>query len=68
MTPLMRAVANGPAELCLMLADLGADLNLEDRVSDICSNCISVCCCVIVIIMLNLFFELVWKGGVGVGC
>ena len=44
----MLAAANGQWEVCLKLAELGADLNLADRVSETCCNCISVCCCIVV--------------------
>ena len=51
------AALNGRQEVCVKLAELGADLNLEDLVTDSCSNCISVRYCII--IMLT-FFELGW--------
>ena len=53
----MLAAANGQMEVCLKLAELGADLNKADAVSETRCNCISVCCWIIV--MLTLFFELV---------
>ena len=49
----------------MKLAELGVDLNKADQVSEICSNCMSVCCCIIV--MLTLFFELVEQDGLDVG-
>ena len=35
-------------EVCLKLAELGADLNKADGVSETFCNCMSVCCCIIV--------------------
>ena len=54
-------------EVCVKLAELGADLNKADQVRKTCSNGISVCCCIIV--MPTLFVELVgWHDGLDVGC
>ena len=50
----MLAAWEGQCEVCLKLAELGADLNKADRVSETCCNRISVCCCIIVI--LTFFF------------
>ena len=63
----MWAAANGQMEVCSKLAELGADLNKADRVSETCCNCMSVCCCMIVMLTF-FFFELVWQDGLGVGC
>ena len=60
------AAEKGQWEVCLKLAELGADLNKADSVRETWSNCMSVCCCIIV--MLTVFFELAWKDGLGVGC
>ena len=60
------AAEKGQWEVCLKLAELGADLNKADAVSETRCNCISVCCWIIV--MLTLFFELAWHDGLGVGC
>ena len=60
------AAQKGQMEVCVKLAELGADLHKADRVRETCSNCMSVCCCIIV--MLTLFFELEWHDGLGVGC
>ena len=62
----MLAAEKGQWEDCVKLAELGADVNLADRVSATCCNCISVCCCIIV--MLTFFFELVWMDGFCSGC
>ena len=62
---MVRAAAEGQWEVCLKLAELGADLNKANRVSETCCNCMSVCCCIIV--MLTFFFELGWQDGLGVG-
>ena len=62
----MVAAEKGHWEVCLKLAELGADLNKADRVSETCCNCMSVCCCIVV--MLTFFFELVWKDGLDGGC
>ena len=61
------AAAEGHWEVCLKLAELGADLNKADDVSETCSNCMSVFCCIIVILTF-FFFELVWHDGLVVGC
>ena len=64
---MMLAASNGQWEVCLKLAELGADLHKADRVSETCCNCMSVCCCVIVMLTF-FFFELVWRqDGLGVG-
>ena len=61
------AAAKGQWEMCVKLAELGADLNKADQqVRETSCNCISVCCCIIV--MLTFFFTLGWKDGLGVGC
>ena len=65
MTALMLAAAKGQWEVCLKLAELGADLHKADKVSQTCCNCMSVCCCIIV--MLTFVFELGWKDGLDVG-
>ena len=67
MTALMWAAAKGQWEVCLKLAELGADLNKADGVSETCCNCMSVCCCIIVVLTF-FFFELVWPDGLDVGC
>ena len=55
-------------EVCLKLAELGADLNLADQVSEACCNCISDCCNIIVTLTFS-FFELVWRhDGLNFGC
>ena len=63
----MLAAQNGQMEVCLKLAELGADLNKADKVSETCCNCMSVCCCIIVMLTF-FFFELEWKDSLGVGC
>ena len=67
MTALMWAALNGQMEVCLKLAELGADLNLANGVSETCCNCISVCCCIIVVLTSFFFFELGWHDGLDVG-
>ena len=67
MTALMLAAENGQMEVCLKLAELGADLNKADTVSETCCNCIDVCCCIIVVLTF-FFFELGWHDALGVGC
>ena len=62
----MLAAEKGQLEVCVKLAELGADLNKAGWVSEICCNCISVCCCII--ITLTFFFELGWQDGLVVGC
>ena len=62
----MWAAEKGHWEVCLRLAELGADLNKADTVSETCCNCISVCCCII--IMSTFYFELGWMDGLDVGC
>ena len=60
------AAEKGQMEVCLKLAELGADLNKADFVSETCCNCIFDCCCIVV--MLTFFFlELGWKDGLGAG-
>ena len=61
----MLSAVNGQWEVCLKLAELGADVNKADIVSETCCNCISVCCCIIV--MPTFFFELVRMDGLDVG-
>ena len=61
----MWAALEGQVEVCFKLAELGADLNKADIVSETCCNCISVSCCIIVV--LTFFFELGWKDGLDVG-
>ena len=63
---MVRAAENGQWEVCLKLAELGADLNKADQVSDTCSYRINVCCPIIV--KLTSFFELVWKDRLDGGC
>ena len=64
----MLAAANGQWEVCLKLAELGADPNLVDRVSETCCNCMSVCCCIIVkLTFFFYFFELEWQDGLDIG-
>ena len=64
----MVAAYEGPWEVCLKLAELGADLNLADNVSETCCNFISVCCCIIVMLtFFFFFFELVWHDGLDFG-
>ena len=65
MTALMWASENGQMEVCLKLAELGADLNNANRVSETCCNCTCVCCCIV--LMLTFFFELGWHDGLDVG-
>ena len=62
----MSAAENGQMEVCLKLAELGADLNKADGVSETCCNCISVCRCIIIMSTFS-FFELGWKDGLDVG-
>ena len=62
----MWAAAVSQWEVCLKLAELGADLNKADGVSETCCNYISVCCCIIVMPTF-FFFDLVWKDGLDVG-
>ena len=38
----MMAAANGQMEVCVKLAELGANLNMLNKVSEICCNCMSV--------------------------
>ena len=54
----MLAAQKGYWEVCLKLAELGADLNKTDRVSETCCSCISFCCCIIVVPTF-FFFDLV---------
>ena len=42
MTALMLAAEQGQWEMCLKLAELGADLNKANWVSDSCCYCVSV--------------------------
>ena len=67
MTVSVLAAYKGQWEVCLKLAELGADLNLANEVSETCCNCISVCCCIIAVLIF-FFFELVWHDGLGVCC
>ena len=62
----MLAAAKGQWEVCLKLAELGADLNFVDGVSETCCNCMSVGCCIIAMLTFY-FFEPGWKDGVDVG-
>ena len=66
MTALVLAAEEGQWEVCLNLAELGADLNKADNVSEACCNCISDCCCIVVVLTF-FFFELVWDDGLVVG-
>ena len=64
----MWAAEKGQWEVCMKLAELGADLSKTDRVSETCSNCISVYCCCMIII-LTLCFKLEGRqDGFAVGC
>ena len=63
----MLAALEGQVEVCLKLAELGADVNKADTVSETCCICISVCCCIIVVLTF-FFFELGWQDGLDVGC
>ena len=63
----MLAAAYGQMEVCLKLAELGADLNKGDKVSETCCNCNCVGCCIIVMLTFFFFFELGWKDGLDVG-
>ena len=56
MTALMWAAANGQMEVCLKLAELGADLHKAVKVSETCCNCIGVGCSIIVVLTF-FFFE-----------
>ena len=58
----MLAAEKGRMEVCVKLAELGADLNKADVVSETCSSCMSVCCCIIVMLTF-FFFELGWNDG-----
>ena len=63
----MLAAEKGQMEVCLKLAELGADLNKKaNGVSETCCNCISVGCCIIVMLTF-IFFELGWQDGLDVG-
>ena len=62
----MLAAEKGQMEVCLKLAELGADLNKADRVSETCCNCISDCCCIIDMLTF-FFFELGWQDCLDVG-
>ena len=62
----MLAAVKGQWEVCEKLAELGADLNKAYKVSETCSNCISVCRCIVV--KLSLFMEPVGKDGLDVCC
>ena len=64
----MLAAAKGQWEVCLKLAELGADLHKANSVSETCCNCIFNCCCIIVMLTFFFFFELGWYDGLGVGC
>ena len=61
------AASKGQWEVCLKLAELGADLNLAEAVSETCCNCMSVCCCIIVMLTFFLFELVEWQDGLGVG-
>ena len=65
-TVLVLAAEEGQWEVCLKLAELGADINKANYVRETCSNCISLCCCIIV--MPIYFFELGWQDSLDVGC
>ena len=62
----MWAAEKGQWEVCLKLAELGADLNNAGVVIESCCNCTSVCCCIIV--MLTFFFFGLGSDGFDVGC
>ena len=68
MTALVLAAEKGQMEVCLKLAELGADLNLAEEVSETCCNCMSVCCCIIVMLTIFLFELVEWQDGFDVGC
>ena len=63
---MMLAAEKGKIGVCEKLAELGADLNLADKVRQICSNRVRICYCII--ILLPHFFELGTKDGLDVGC
>ena len=63
----MWAAEKGQLEVCVKLAELGADLNKADWVRKFCPKCISVCCFCL-IIMFTLFLELEWHDRFDVGC
>ena len=44
----MVAAAKGQMKVSEKLAELGADLNKADNVSETSCNCIDVCCCILV--------------------
>ena len=60
------AAEKGQWEVCVKLAELGADLNKADQVSVTCCHCKTLCCSIVV--KLTIFFELVGKDGFAVGC
>ena len=57
------AAEKGRWEVCVKLAELGADLNKANNVSEACFNCMSLS-----FVTLALFSELVWRDGLDVGC
>ena len=62
----MLAAVKGQWEVCLKLAELGADVNKANGVSETCCNCIIISCCII-FVLTYFFFELGWKDGLDVG-
>ena len=65
----MLAAEKGRMEVCLKLAELGADLNKKaNGVSETCCSCISVGFCNIVMLTFFFLFEQVWMDGRDVGC
>ena len=62
----MWAAEKGQWEVCLKLAELGADLNKASWVRETCCNCISVVYCMVVVLTF-FFFELGWQDGLDVG-
>ena len=63
----MWAADKGQREMCVKLAQLGANLNMANRVSKTFSDCISVWR--FIVVMLTLFFyELGRQDGLYFGC
>ena len=62
----MVAAAKGQMKVSEKLAELGADLNKADNVSETSCNCISVVYCMVVVLTF-FFFELGWHDGLDVG-
>ena len=57
--------ADGQWEMCVKLAELGADLNKADQVSVVYCHCKTLCCSIVV--KLTIFFKLVGKDGLVFG-